>query len=284
MKLALDALDEKPGAILVEKPLCPPDLAGAQTLWERSAAENIPVFVGYDHVVGIASNGVANVVASGALGAIDTLDVDFREHWGGIFAAHYWLSGPGDSYLGFWRRGGGASGEHSHATNLWQHFAHLVGAGRVVEVSAGMEFVTDDTTDYDKVCLLTLTTETGMVGRVAQDVVTAPPRKSGRIQGQDGFVEWHCGYHPGCDAVISGRADGNPQTQTFEKTRPDDFIQELRHIESAMGADPKASPISLTRGLDTMLVVAAAHRSVREKRSVRIDYKKGYSDDALDVS
>ncbi len=30
-------------------------------------------------------------------------------------AAHPWLAGPQDSYLGFWRRGGGASGEHSHA-------------------------------------------------------------------------------------------------------------------------------------------------------------------------
>ncbi len=284
MTLALEALDEKPRAILVEKPVCPPDLAGAQTLWERSMSENVPVFVGYDHVVGMASRGVAEVIASGLLGAIDTLDVDFREHWGGIFAAHFWLGGPGDSYLGYWRRGGGASGEHSHAANLWQHFAHLAGAGRVVEVNAGMAFVRDDILDYDKICLLTLTTESGLVGRVAQDVVTSPPRKSGRIQGRNGFVEWHCGYQPGCDAIITGEPDSEPELRRFEKTRPDDFVQELRHIEETLASEPADSPISLQRGLDTMLVVAAAHRSVREKRAVRIDYTKGYTNAALDAA
>jgi predicted dehydrogenase len=284
MAVALAALDEKPRAILVEKPVCPPDLADAQTLWERSQSENIPVFVGYDHVVGMASRGVEEIIASGSLGPIDTLDVDFREHWGGIFAAHFWLDGPGDSYLGYWRRGGGASGEHSHAANLWQHFALLAGAGRVVEVSATMSYMRDDVLDYDKVCLLTLTTENGLVGRVAQDVVTSPPRKSGRIQGRDGFVEWHCGYQPGYDAVITGEPESEPNLRRYETSRPDDFVQELRHMETALASKADESPITLQRGLDTMLVVAAAHRSAREKRAVRIDYAKGYTDAALDTA
>ena len=36
------------------------------------------------------------------------IDVEFREHWEGIFKAHEWLDGPQDSYLGFSQRGGGA--------------------------------------------------------------------------------------------------------------------------------------------------------------------------------
>lgn len=284
MTLALEALDEKPRAILVEKPVCLPDLASAQTLWKRSLSENVSVFVGYDHVVGMASCGVEEVIASGSLGPIETLDVDFREHWGGIFAAHYWLAGPGDSYLGYWRRGGGASGEHSHAANLWQHFAQLVGAGRVVEVNAAMSFVRDEVLNYDKICLLTLTTENGLIGRVAQDVVTSPPRKLGRIQGQNGFVEWHYGYRSGCDAVVTGETGSEPEVRRFEKTRPDDFVQELRHMEAALASQPANSPISLQRGLDTMLVIAAAHRSVQEKRAVRIDYSKGYTNAAFDVA
>ena len=70
------------------------------------------------------------------LQSVETIDVEFREHWGGIFAAHPWLEGPQDSYLGFWDRGGGASGEHSHAINLWQFFASQLGKGRIIEVSA----------------------------------------------------------------------------------------------------------------------------------------------------
>jgi hypothetical protein len=35
------------------------------------------------------------------------------------------------------------------------------------------------------------------------------------------------------------------------------------------------------RGLETMMVIAAAHRSAAEKRAVRIDYSKGFVPAAL---
>lgn len=279
--LALAAIDERPKAILVEKPFCTPDLADAQRVVESARANGVAIFTGYDHVVGKASEAFGTLVAGGELGPVLTLDVEFREFWGGIFAAHPWLAGPADSYLGFWKRGGGASGEHSHAANLWQHFAHCAGAGRVVEVSAVMDFVGDGKIDYDSMCLLSLRTESGLVGRVVQDVVTSPPRKWARIQCRDGFAEWYCGYKPGVDAVLRGDAKGVVHEQAFEKTRPADFIQELTHIEAALAGDPASSPISGVRGLDTMLVVAAAHKSVRERRSIRIEYSAGYTDAAL---
>lgn len=279
--VAKSAIEEQPRAVLVEKPFCTPDLKGAQALFDLSGAMGVPVFTGYDHIVGKASLKFGDVVQGGALGTVETLDVEFREHWGGIFAAHPWLSGPADSYLGFWKRGGGASGEHSHALNLWQHFAHLLGAGRVLEVSAMMKFETDGTVDYDKLCVLHLRTESGLIGRVVQDVVTVPPRKWARAQGSRGFVEWHCGFQPGVDAVLHGNGIGEPKRFMVDKTRPSDFIQELQHIEESLRQNASASPIALSRGLDTMLVLAAAHKSAREQRSMLIDYSHGYTDEAL---
>ncbi len=232
-------------------------------------------------MVGKASEKFCTLARENSIGTVETLDVEFREFWGGIFAAHPWLDGPSDSYLGFWRKGGGASGEHSHAINLWQHFAHVIGAGRVIEVSATMEFVADGKVDYDKLCLLSLRTEQGLVGRVVQDVVTSPSRKWARLQGNNGYLEWHCGYLPGTDAVFEGTSSGQSAEHLFTKTRPDDFIQELRHIEASLNSDPAASSLSMTRGLDTMLVVAAAHQSVHEKRTVAIDYSLGYKPAAL---
>ena len=123
-------------------------------LADEAAAAGVAVFVGYDHVVGRAARMVADLLASGAIGEVVTIDVEFREHWGGIFAAHPWLAGPWESYLGFSARGGGASGEHSHAANLWQHFAHVAGSGRVVEVDAMLDFVRDGRVDYDRLCLM----------------------------------------------------------------------------------------------------------------------------------
>jgi len=281
MELGLAAIAEKPKALLIEKPLCTPDLRGARDLLEQADRAGVSAFVGYDHIVGKAAQAAAQTLASSLIGEVQTIDVEFREFWGGIFAAHPWLEGPRDTYLGYWQRGGGASGEHSHASNLWQHFAHAAGAGRVVEVAAKLDFVNDGHVDYDRLCLAHLRTENGLLGRVVQDVVTQPPRKWGRIQGSTGFVEWICGFEPGCDAVIRKAGAGEVETLRFRKTRPQDFIQELEHIHRIMQGAPMAPDLSLERGLDTMLVVAAMHMSAKTGRTVRIDYGRGYSPAAL---
>ena len=284
LPLALQALNEKPRTIIIEKPVCVPSLEHAQELWERSGDFETRMYVGYDHVVGKATERVEQLIASGDFGETQTLDVEFREHWGGIFAAHPWLSGPADSYLGFWERGGGASGEHSHAINLWQHFAHIVGTGRVMEVDARLRYVVDGTAWYDDLCLINLRTERGLVGRVVQDVVTRPHRKRARIQGTEGAIEWICNYNPEGDAVRLLRPGKAEELMPLPKCRPDDFIRELEHIEADLLAPASNSGIRLERGLDTMLVVAAAHRSEQQGRRVRLDYEQGYALEALGVA
>lgn len=281
MALARAAVAEKPRAVLVEKPLCGPDLVGAQALADEARAAGVAVFVGYDHVIGKAASIASEYLVHSRIGKLQTLDVEFREYWGGIFAAHPWLAGPWESYLGFWQRGGGASGEHSHAANLWQHFAHAAGAGRVTEVKATLDFVSDGRVDYDQLCLMHLKTESGLVGRCVQDVVTQPPRKWARAQGSEGNFEWWCGREPGMDTVTATLPGKVVAEHRISKTRPDDFIEELTHISRALDSGPEASPIALSRGLDTMLLIAAVHRSGQSGRTVRIDYSRGWAPEAL---
>jgi predicted dehydrogenase len=280
---AMQALEEKPRILQIEKPLCPPSLNGAQALYESARDQGVDVFVGYDHVVGKATQKVEALLKEGVIGEIQTLDVEFREHWGGIFAAHHWLSGPEDSYLGFWERGGGASGEHSHALNLWQHLAHCVGAGRVSRVSATMRLVTQGQAVYDDLCFMTLQTESGLAGRVVQDVVTVPAQKKAKIQGTTGAIEWINGYDDGGDAVILSREDGSQELFQIPKIRPDDFIEELKHIQGQLEGEGAPS-MRLERGLDTMLVIAGAHLSSQEGVGVDIDYTQSYTTDALKTS
>lgn len=280
LPLALTALGEEPDAILIEKPLTVPSLDNANALYEESCKSRTRLFVGYDHVVGRATRRAEELLESGVIGEIQTIDVEFREHWAGIFAAHPWLSGPSDSYLGYWKKGGGASGEHSHALNLWQHFAHVAGAGRVREVNAMLRYVKNGSAEYDDIALFDLKTEAGLIGRVVQDVVTTPARKRARIQGTDGVVEWICGYDSQDDAVVLSRPGQPDELSRIEKRRPDDFIWELQHIEHNLST-ANASGIRLQRGLDTMLALAAAHYSDRIGCRVRIDYEQGYSRAAL---
>jgi predicted dehydrogenase len=270
LPLAVEALGESPKALLIEKPICPPDLSKADDFQRLVKKGKTRVFVGYDHVVGKALKEVEHVIESGVIGQPLTLDVEFREHWEGIFKAHSWLKGPEDSYLGYWQKGGGASGEHSHALNLWQHLAHVLEKGRVIEVSATIHYVKEGKAHYDDLFLLNLKTEKGLVGRVVQDVVTRPSRKWARVQGTDGAVDWVANYNTDGDAVMVSKGSAAPEIKMFPKKRPDDFIEELKHIEAHLQPGAAMSPLSWERGIETMSVVAAAHASEEQGETIGV--------------
>ena len=248
--------------------------------------------VGYNHTLTANTVLADRQLAESVIGTPITISARFREHWGGIFRAHPWLNGPQDTYLGFWQRGGGACGEHSHAINLWQHFASMCGMGRIREVSAKLDIVQEESgANYDRICLIHVITEHGFVGDIAQDVVTEPAQKVVRIQGNQGFLEWYCNFASGQDAVLWSDGNHPPQKEIIEKTRPDDFKGEIDHIEQILQRSrPESvieeytrSPIALERGLDTMLVVAAVHLSHQEKKAVKINYEAGYRREALEL-
>ena len=122
------------------RPICD----GADELIAKAKAKGCRLFVGYDHVVGAAAERFCALIDEGRAGEVQTLDVEFREHWGGIFAAHPWLSGPVRQLSRLLAARRWRGGEHSHAFNLWQHFAHRLGQGRVSRVTANLDYVEED--------------------------------------------------------------------------------------------------------------------------------------------
>ncbi len=284
--LALEQLHRAPPRVLfIEKPLCTPDLAGCEELVRSAEARGSFVGVGFNHRLTENTRLAMRWLSDNPIGRVLTLRAMTREHWGGIFAAHPWLAGPKDSYLGETARGGGAIGEHCHAINIWQYFARAVGAGRIQEVSAMLDWVEEDGVRYDRIAQLSVRSETGLVGTVVQDVVTRPARKWLRVEGSQGFLEWEVGADPSHDAVRTRLTGSDGAGQTLEtripKTRPDDFRGEILHIAALLQDTRLDSPVSLERGLETMLVIAAAIRSSEEGRMVRIDYTRGASLGAL---
>ncbi|TSC84181.1 MAG: hypothetical protein G01um101417_337 [Parcubacteria group bacterium Gr01-1014_17] len=264
MAVALEMLAEKPKILQLEKPLCAPfdkNLRKFVTAYKKQ--KTTKVIVGYDHSVAKAMHRVAELIASGITGEVKTIDVEFREHWEGIFKAHPWLKGPQDTYLGYWKKGGGASGENSHALHLWQYLARISGFGVWKKMSAAMKMEKDGKVEYDSLSAFLFETDTGKVGRVIQDVVTKPTRKWARLQGVDGFIEWICNGVPGGDLVRYAGADGVVKEEIFEKKRPDDFYQETLHIAGLLSgkihfAD---SPLSFESALSVMSVLETAWRN-----------------------
>jgi len=280
--LANEALDRvPPRALVIEKPLSGPDLYGCQALAERCTKQGVFAAVGYNHCLGANTVCTDTLIRDGRLGQLQTISTRTREHWQGIFDAHSWLAGPIDSYLGFAERGGGAMGEHSHALNIWQHFAHVAGQGRVTEVSARLDWVRSGGVAFDRSAFVTLKTENGLIGDVIQDVVTRPTEKSARLQGEEGFIEWQVGAKTGEDLVVSGGLGRETDEVPIKKTRADDFIAVIDHLGAVLDGDVQESPVALMRGLETQVVIAAIFKSDAEGRRVSIDWSRGYVPAAL---
>lgn len=284
MKIAFAELNSKtpPKVLLLEKPLCGPSLEGCDELWKLSQGKTF-VGVGYNHALTRNTRMAEEWLGAQKLGKVLTLRSMTREYWGGIFKAHPWLKGPHETYLGFSARGGGALGEHSHAINIWQHFAHRLGLGRISEVSAMLDWVEEGGCKYDRIAQLSVRTEKGLMGTIVQDVVTEPAKKWLRVQWEKGFLEWEVNADSAHDAVRSWEGSGDIREVKIGKKRPDDFKPEIEHVGEILAGKVKASSsaISLERGLETMMVVAAAMKSSAEGRTVRIDYSKGWNPGAL---
>ncbi|MEK7644499.1 MAG: Gfo/Idh/MocA family oxidoreductase [Patescibacteria group bacterium] len=262
LAIAINCLEEDPKILHIEKPLCTPSLEGLVELKEKNIIhKNTMVFTGYDHVVAESIECIADLLKKNSFGNILTMDVEFREHWQGIFNAHPWLKGPHDSYLGFTNRGGGASGEHSHALNLWQFFAHVLGWGKIKNVSALIEQVKTENYFYDSIFALNLVTDSGHKGRVIQDVITLPTRKWSRIQGDAGFIEWYCNGVPEGD-LIKYRigVEGEIIEKVFPKKRTDDFYRLVNHYQKILSGELlyDDSQLKLERGIETMEVIQSA--------------------------
>ena len=264
MRLAIDAIKEKPKLLHLEKPLCTPDLKGvAEFETEMKNHPDTIVTVGYNHAVSKSIIRVIDLLQDKVIGEALTIDVEFREHWKGIFAAHPWLSGPHDNYLGFWARGGGAGGEHSHALHLWLTLARRAWGkrGTVSNVVSKLEMVSDIFNEYDKQARFLIEVEGRNVGGVVQDVITSPPRKWARIQGTEGFIEWYVNGDPTGDLVMYETEYKNA-VEIFPKKRQDDFFCEIQHYAILLDGEKHCkSLLDYKYGREVMEILNKAYYS-----------------------
>ena len=157
----------------------------------------------------------------------------------------------------------------------------IANRGKIIEVSALMDIVDDGEVKYDRVAQLNVKTEDGLVSSILTDVITEPSVKTLRVQGDKGFVEWFVNYDKSNDAVIYGNGEDKKE-HLIPKTRPDDFKNEIDEIENVIkNGSVEKSPLAIERGLETMLVIAAANKSAKEGKVIKIDYSKGYTLEAV---
>ncbi len=260
-------------AILIEKPLCPPDLGTILSFKKLIKESKSKIFIGYNHTLTRNTQLMTELIARKDFGKAKNINVFFKEHWKGIFAAHPWLAGPKESYLGNIRRGGGAMCEHSHGINLFQYISNITQNGRISEVSAIASIVDEDGLYYDELTQVNIVTESGLTGHVQQDVITSPSIKKATIQFENGQLNWFINKEEGRDNVTY-TLNGVEKICNIDKTRPEDFHNEIKHIQDILigNLSYEESPIKISHGIDTALVICAVFRSMAEKRAVKINY------------
>jgi len=232
LQLACEAARFNPKGILIEKPLTAPECDTVVQDLEALANSGARVFVGYNHLVAKSVAYFLEVANSGVLGTPTRVEVNILEHWGGIFEAHPWLSGPADSYLGSSREGGGALSEHSHGLSLWQHIAREIGGGEASVEDAHLSMRFDGDREYDESFRCSLITEFGLRGSCAQDVKTEPSTKSAKIVGSEGEIVLE--FSPNLDTVTWSFRGTDEGSKPFPKSRASDFITELLAIDEAL--------------------------------------------------
>ena len=274
IELALSSLKRyKPAVMLIEKPFCAPNEVRLPEFQTTLRALDTVAVVGYNHNLTPNTKFAERLLRRGLIGEPLSMQVQWQEHWGGIFDAHPWLSGPEESYLGFWERGGGACSEHSHGIAIWQYFSNIMGCGKVDEVTALIGMREVDGLCYDESVYMGLKSQNGLVGSVIQDVITIPAKKSVRIQGDRGFIEWYANYIPDHDAVVFCEHGSTRQERLFPKKRTDDFSPEIDHIEELLKGESFISPIRLELGIDCMEVISSVFQSHHTK--ARVALRKG---------
>ena len=249
----------KPKVILIEKPLVGmmDSTKDLEKFNQYANNQQTKVLVGYNHVLTENTKIVESLIDDGFIGEPQFMEVIWREHWGGIFKAHPWLSGPQDSYLGDFNLGGGAGFEHSHGINIWQHFSRYLKKGKIKQFKSEISFTQFENLNYDSIFQLIVTSENGLNGYIMQDVITSPAQKKLTIQGTEGYIEWHANYDEGYDAVIYYDDEKKKNIQLIKKTRPDDFKNEINHIEDILMNNVafSDSPIKLENAIETIKIL-----------------------------
>tara|TARA_Y100000590_G_scaffold304549_1_gene343426 strand:+ start:1705 stop:2823 length:1119 start_codon:yes stop_codon:yes gene_type:complete len=270
--------------MMIEKPLSTPELSKNEILLNLLDKEKIECFVGYTHAASkVFSKLIELKNERKTLGKLNKLTIKWKEHWEGIFKAHPWLNGPSDSYLGQWKKGGGALGEHSHGLNLWIVISKLFGMGKIIELNSEITYKKGELYLYDSISKINFHTEKGLIGTLVQDVITDPPEKIIFAEFENANITIEINKESSYDILIY-EDKFSKDIYKYEKTRPDDFYDELNHIEE-YNTNSSKSPLSIHNGLETMLIISAAHISGSNlNKSVKINYSKGYTNNSISIN
>jgi predicted dehydrogenase len=275
LALATLELQRQHSAILIEKPLASPGSHNLSAFVTACEASSTRVMTAYNQRLKKNTAVFLEKAKNSDLGSLISIAGRMREDWAGILKAHPWLSDATQSYLGHTSRGGGALYEHSHAIDFALFIAHELGQGRPHEVKARLDKVEHDSGSYDTEANLSIKMSSGLIVEVDQDLHTWPADKSLDAQFENGSLRWE--MHSDRDSVIV--TVGNEiETIDIPKTRPDDFLPEIRHVVGLLQSSTlSTSPLDVSEVSYTSWTLEAALASSESGDWVTLDKVQSFN-------
>ena len=272
LKIAVNCLKFRPKIIHIEKPFCTPDLKFLRNFINRARKAHTKIIVGYNQIHTKSVEYVKKFLKFNNLGKIKSIYSCNKESWNGILAAHPWLKGPQDSYLGYYKKGGGAANEHSHALSLLLFFFEYLNLGSVKEVSCFMNFVKKNKMHYDSFANINLVTSKNYLGNVVQDVTSEVNEKVLIIQGSLGSAKIVSNFDSRND-LVETIFKGKKKIVLFRKSRPDDFKGHIEHLNQILLGKIKNSPVSIDHAIKTSVILSECFTSAKKNKKIKVKYK-----------
>ena len=218
-------------------------------------------------------NKVLDLVKNNNIGKLIYLNCNVREHWEGIFNAHPWIKKKHETYLTNCNEGGGALLEHSHGLSYWMFLSYLLKKGRIAKVNSNINFIKTKKMLYDNVSTLLVESETGLIGKITQDVITKPEKKNIELIFEKASIVLINNFAKNEDRVNFLNYKNNElKVFKFKKTRADDFIGMVKKYEVLLKNNKLNYETSIDFGLDIIKVIEIAFKTNKKNKYKIIKY------------
>ena len=214
------------------------------------------IFCGYNHSISPSINYLFKKIESVNPNDIEFIDIQWREGWRGIMNAHFWLKSEKDTYLGDFKKGGGALQEHSHGLHLSICLLNKFFKNKFNILDKRVVFTTTTKNKkYDKYSSILFYSKSKKLN-LELDLFSLNPRKEINIYlKKNRIISWIHNFKKNNDLVrlINGRKE---QKNFFRKDRSTEFISEIKHI---CGIDTKKkyflSRINIIKAIECMKII-----------------------------
>lgn len=236
--------------LMFEKPLCS-FLENEKKFIFKD--RKIDFFCGYNHSISKSFLFFEDYLEK--LKNVKLIDIKWNESWDGILNAHFWLKDEYDTYLGNYKKGGGALQEHSHGLHIAICLAKKLDKLKNFKIISHTLMKKNKGKNYDYSNNIFFKSKKININ-LEINLLENPSVKKIKIYHQDGFIEWIVNFKKNYDAVIKCSNKGKKILKLFKKTRSSEFANEIQHILNIKDEKKyNMSNIKIQNAIDTMKII-----------------------------